>query len=40
MIGAYDNVPDDLSEPEVMVPESSSQTISDGNVNPLDSISV
>ena len=31
--------PDEVSEPEVMMPEASSQTISDENVNPLDSIS-
>ena len=36
---AHDNVPDDVSEPEVMVLESSGQTTSDDNVNPLDSIS-
>ena len=39
MIRPHDNVPDYVSEPEVMVPESSSHTISDDNVNPLDSIS-
>ena len=32
-------VPDDVSEPEVMVSESSSQEINEDNVNPLNSIS-
>ena len=36
---AHDNVPDDVSEPDVMVPESSGQKINDDNVNPLNSIS-
>ena len=39
MIRAHDNVPDDVSEPDVMVPESSSQKINHDNVNPLDSTS-
>ena len=39
MIREHDNVPDDVSEPEDMVPGTSSQTISDDNVNPFDSIS-
>ena len=39
MIRAHDNVPDDVSEPDVMVPESSGQKINDDNVNPLNSIS-
>ena len=36
MIRAHDNVPDDVSEPDVMVPESSDQEIDDDKVNPLD----
>jgi len=39
MIRAHDNVPDDVSEPDVVVPESSGQKIHDDNVNPLDSTS-
>ena len=39
MIRAHDNVPDDVSEPDVMVPESSGQKTNDDNVNPLDSTS-
>ena len=39
MIRAHDNVPDDVSEPDVMVPESSGQKINDDNVNPLDTTS-
>ena len=39
MIRAHDNVPDDVSEPDIMVPESSSQKINHDNVNPLDSTS-
>ena len=39
MIRAHDNVPDDVSEPDVVVPESSGQKINDDNVNPLDSTS-
>ena len=39
MIRAHDNVPDDVSEPDVMVPESSGQNINDDNVNPLNSTS-
>ena len=39
MIRGRDNVPDDVSEPDVMVPESSGQKINDDNVNPLDSTS-
>ena len=39
MIRAHDNVPNDVSEPEVIVPETSSQGINDDDVNPLDSIS-
>ena len=39
MIRAHDNVPDDVSESEVMMSESSSQEINEDNVNPLDSIS-
>ena len=39
MIRAHDNVPDDVSDPDAMVPESSSQKINDDNVNPLDSTS-
>ena len=39
LIRAHDDVPDDVSEPEVIVTESSSQTVyTDINVNPLDSI--
>ena len=40
IIRAHDNVPDDVSEAEDMVPESSTLTISDDNANPRDSISV
>ena len=32
-------IPDDVSEPDLMVPKSSSQKINDDNVNPLDSTS-
>ena len=39
MIRAHDNVPDDVSEPDVMVPESSGQKINDDNENPLNNIS-
>ena len=39
IIRAHDNVPDDVSEPDVMVPESSGQKINDDNENPLNSIS-
>ena len=40
MIRAHDtDVPDDVSEPEAIVPESSSQEINEDNVNPLDSTS-
>jgi len=39
MIRAHDNVPDGVSEPDVVVPESSGQKINDDNVNPLDSTS-
>ena len=39
MIRAHDNVPDDGSEPDVMMPESSGQNINDVNVNPLNSTS-
>ena len=39
MIRAHDKVPNDVSEPEVIVPETSSQGINDDDVNPLDSIS-
>ena len=39
MIRANDNVPDDVSEPDVVLPESSGQKINDDNVNPLDSTS-
>ena len=35
MIRAHDNVPDDVSEPDVIIPESSGQKINDDNVNPL-----
>ena len=40
MIRAHDtDVPEDVSEPEAIVPESSSQEINEDNVNPLDSTS-
>ena len=39
MIRAHDNVPDDISEPDVMVLESSDQEIDDDKVNPLDTTS-
>ena len=39
MIRAHDNVPDDVSEPDAVVPESSGQKINDDNVNLLDSTS-
>lgn len=39
MITVHDKVPDDVSESEVMVPESSSQEINDDNVTPFDTIS-
>jgi len=38
-IRAHDNVPDDVSETDVMVPETSGQIINDDNANPLDSTS-
>ena len=38
LIRADDHVPDDVSEPEVIVPESSGRTVTDINVNSLDSI--
>ena len=38
LIRAHGDVPDDVSEPEVIVPESSGQTVTDINVHPLDSI--
>ena len=37
MIRAHYNLADNVSEPQIMLPESSSQTISDDNANPLDS---
>ena len=37
LIRAHDDVPDDVSEPEVIVPELSGQTVTDIDVNPLDS---
>lgn len=39
MIKARDYVPDDISEPEITVPESYEQSVIDGNENPPDSIS-
>ena len=38
LIRAQDDVLDDVSEQEVMVPESSGQTVTDINVDPLDGI--
>ena len=38
MIKAHDDVPDDISEPEV--PESCDQMVTDGGANPVDSISM
>ena len=39
ILRAHDNVPDDVTEAEDMVPESNTQTISDDNANLRDSIS-
>ena len=38
LIKVHDDIPDDVIEPEVMLPESSGQTVTNINVNPLDSI--
>ena len=38
LIRAHDEVPGDFSEPEVIVPELSGQTVTDIDVNPLDGI--
>ena len=38
MIKAHDDVPDDISEPEVTVPVSCDQMVTDDGANPVNSI--